>query len=164
MGLIDIIDDRDTFISQTMGVEGLAAIEKKFKEWQTLIKNELPTGSIVSHLGNGRFKIDLPTITCTGAQVETVFNIPFMHQLLKAEMKHTDNANADSSNALDYSLSHRHHHNLWLLLLTVAGSVASDIIDEYIDYYMSRGEYRLLTDSTNTELLHISVYVEFLGE
>lgn len=163
MGIVDIIDDRDTYITNETTVETIKLIEKQFKDWLTLIKNELPADSIVSHLGGGRFKIDLPPITCTGSDVETIFNIPLMHQLLKAEIKHVDSAGADSIDALNYSVSHRHHPNLWLILLKVVGSVASDIVDEYIDYYMTRGEYRILTDTTNTDLLYISVYIRTTG-
>ncbi len=162
--VLDYIDDRDTFISQTLTLEQMDTLEKKFKVWQTAIKNELPPDAMVTNLSDGRFKIDLATITCTGAQVKNIFNIPFMHQLLKVEIKHTYSANADSANPLDYSLSHRHHPNLWMLVLDVSASVASDIIDEYQEYFMSRGEYKFLTDSTNTELLHISVYIKIVGE
>lgn len=167
MALIDI-DDRDTIHNyyrvKEDHIADVPALINIYKDWLLRLKAELPASCIVNHLGSGRYKIDLPTITCTGADVTTIFNIPFMHQINKMEMKHTDSANADSSNLLDYAVSHRHHPNLWLLLLDIVGSPASDIIDEYIDYYMGRGEYRIVTNSNITELLHVSVYIKIIGD
>ena len=159
MGLIDI-DDRDVYNYYQTNQVGQP---QKFKEWLGRLKAELP-GSIVNHLGDGIFKIDFPAITCTGVSVTTIFNIPFMHQFQKMEIKHVDSANADSVNLLNYSVSHRHHPNLWMLLLNVINSIASDIIDEYIGYFMDRGNYKLITNSTNTELLHISMYIRVTGD
>ena len=163
MGIIDI-DDRDVFNYYEVGAEcGPTPATNKFKEWLGRLKAEIPT-AIINHLGAGRYKIDLPSIPCTGAAVTTIINIPFMHQLQKMEIKHVDASNADSTDALDYAVSHRHHPNLWMLLLNVIDSVASDIIDEYIDYFMGRGEYQLVTDSIATDVLYISVYIRITGD
>jgi len=162
MGLIDI-DDRDVinYYGNTSG-EAPEPVGDKFKEWLGILKGEMPT-SVINHLGAGRYKIDMPVVTCTGSDVTTVFNVPFMHKFQKMDIKHVDAAKADSNNPLDYTVSHRHHPNLWLMLLDITDSIASDIIDEYIDYNMDRGEYRIVSDSTNTELLYISVYIRLTG-
>lgn len=163
MALIDI-DDRDTIHNYyTQAAEQAEVVRSKFKEYLGILKGENPS-VVINHIGNGIYKLDLAVITCTGADVENIFNIPFMHELRKFEIKHVDASKADSTNALAYSVSHRHHPNLWMLLLSVPVSTASDIIDEYSDYDMQSGEYKLITNSTNTELLYISVYIKITGE
>lgn len=164
MGIVDIIDDRDTYISQTLTIEDLKTIEKKFKEWLVMLKNELPSNVLVDHLGGGRYRLELPYIECIGSDVEQIINIPFMHQLLKMELKHTDNVNADATDALTYSLYQKFHANTWAIITTIADSVASDMTDEYIDYYKLRGEYRLLVNTTNTDRAHIAFYIRITGE
>jgi hypothetical protein len=163
MALIDYTDDRDTFIISADGRISPSIIEK-FKEWRVLLKNELPAGSFVDHIGTGNYLIALPVIVCTGGNIETIFNIPFMHEIHKTEIKHVDAAGADSANALDYSLEHGTGVNLWLKMLTVTGSTASSIVDQYVDYFHKRGEYRIISKSTNTELIYISFYIRFMGD
>jgi len=157
------IDDRDTVNNYYEMADKIAAVPAtKYKEWMGRLKAENPK-AVINHLGSGIFKLDLEAITCTGADVTTRFNIPFMHDMKKMEIKHTDSAKADSVNALSYTVNHRHHPNLWLLLLNVTATTASDIIDEYIEYYMQSGEYKLVTNTTNTEKLYISVYINIKG-
>ena len=126
------------------------------------IRSENPLAR-VNHLGDGRFKLDLPVITATGAAVETIFNIPYMHRLGRMEWKHVDAALGDSSDSLDYSVSHRHHPGLWILILAITGTVASDLIDEYTGYIFEKGEYKVLTDIIATDLLYLSVYLQITG-
>jgi len=167
MALIDIdVDDRDTinYFGGPQGPVMAKEISEKFKEWLVRLESEVPTGSTVEHLGTGRYKIVLPVITCSGSDITTIINIPFMHQIQKMEFKHTDSSNDDSIDAFDYSVSHRYPPTMWLLLLNIVDSVASDIIDEYIDYYMSRGEYRLVTNSTNTNKVFANLYIRITGE
>lgn len=164
MSLVNIIDDRDTFISQTLTIDELKTLEKKFKEWMVMLKNELPSNVIVDHLGNGRYRLELPYIECTGSDVEQIINIPFMHQLLKMELKHTDNVNVDSNDVLTYSLYQRFHENTWSIITKIEDSTAADMSDEYIDYFRLRGEYRLLINTTNTDRAHIAFYIRITGE
>lgn len=164
MSIFEYTDDRDVFISQTLTPEQLEILDNKFKEWLTMLKNELPTDVIVNHLGDGRYRLELPYIECTGANVEQIINIPFMHQLLKMELKHTDSSNADASDALTYSLYQRYHANTWALITIITDSTASDMTDEYIDYYKLRGEYRLLVNTTNTDRAHIVFFIRITGE
>lgn len=162
--VFDFIDDRDTtYIIQDDG-QITPVLGEKFKEWLTMLKNELPTDVKVDHLGGGRYRIELAYIECTGSDVEQIINIPFMHQLLKMELKHTDSSNVDANDALTYSLYQRFHANTWAIITTISDSTASDMTDEYIDYYKLRGEYRLLVDTTNTDRAHIAFYIRITGE
>ena len=164
MALFEYTDDRDTFISQTLTPEQLEVLDNKFKVWLTMLKNELPANVIVDHLGDGRYRLELPYIGCTGSDVEQIINIPFMHQLLKMELKHTDSANADATDALTYSLYQRYHANTWAIITIITDSIASDMTDEYIDYYKLRGEYRLIVNTTNTDRAHVAFYIKITGE
>ena len=155
MGIIDI-DDRDVinnFYAQ--------ADPKTLQRYLNSLKSENKTANVIN-LGEGRFKIDLPGITCTGSDVTTLFQIPFMHVLEKLEIKHVDSVYADSVDALTYSLFHR-MLNLWLLLYSINDTFASDIIDEYVGYYHERGQYKLSSNSTNTNIILISVYIRYTG-
>lgn len=166
MGLIDI-DDRDTII-YNQGAEGAVttpkAISDKFKEWQTMLKNELPSNSKVNHMGGGRYRLEIPYIECTGSDVETLLNVPFMHQLLKMELKHTDSSFVDAASPLTYKLYQRFNANTWAIMMLISNSIASDMTDEYIDYYKLRGEYKLLTNTTATDRILVTLYIRITGE
>ena len=157
MGLIDI-DDRDVYNYYQVQADPLT-----FQKYLNSLKSENKTANIVN-LGEGRFKLDLPAIVCTGADVTTLFQIPFMHVLEKLEIKHVDAAYADSIDAMTYSLSHRMNPNLWLIVLSVINSISSDIIDEYANFRHERGQYKILSNSTNTDIILMSVYLRYTGE
>ena len=158
MGLIDI-DDRDVFnYFMTPSIKS----NELLKQWLMELKANNPTSKVIT-LGNGIYQLNLTTITCTGSDVDTRFNIPHMHQLLRIETKHTDSSDVDSTDSLAYSISKRHYPNLWMLLLNIPKTTASGIIDEYIGYYMDLGEYLIVSNSTNTDRLHISITVKITG-
>ena len=157
MGLIDI-DDRDVYNYYQVQADPLT-----FQKYLNSLKSENKTANIVN-LGEGRFKLDLPAIVCTGADVTTLFQIPFMHVLEKLEIKHVDSVYADSIDALTYSLSHRMNPNLWLIVLSVINSISSDIIDEYANFRHERGQYKILSNSTNTDIILMSVYLRYTGD
>lgn len=159
MGLINI-DDRDVFNYFTAAP---IVAKEQLKEWLMGLKANNPTVRIAT-LGGGIYQMDLDTITCAGVDVTTRFNIPFMHQILKMSIKHTDSSNADSTDDLAYSVSKRHHPNLWMLLLNIALSTASDILDEYEDYYAELGEYMVVSNTTNTDRLHINILFKITGD
>jgi len=168
MVLVDIdIDDRDTVnYFGGPGPQGpvmAEALAAKFKEWLVRLKAEAPAGSIVHSIGGGNYSLSLPVIACTGAAVETILNVPFMHELYKIETKHVDSSLADSSDAMTYSYSHK-INGLWLLMLSVTGTTASDIVDQYVDYYHVRGEYKISVDTTNTDQVFVVFYFKILGE
>lgn len=158
MGLIDI-DDRDIFNYFTAAP---IVAREELKQWLMELKANNPTAKVIT-LGNGIYQLDIPTITCTGSNVNTRFNIPHMHQLLRVAIKHTDNSNVDSTDSLAYSISKRQYPNLWMLLLNIDESTASDIRDEYIDYYMELGEYLIISNSTNTDRLYVNVLIKITG-
>lgn len=135
---------------------------EQLKQWLMELKANNPTAKVIP-LGQGRYQMDLEVITCTGADISTRFNIPHMHELIKMSTKHIDSSEANSTDALTYSISKRHYPNLWMLLLNIEETTASDIIDEYIGYYMELGEYLIISNSTNTDKLHINVTFKITG-
>ena len=158
MGLIDV-DDRDVFnYFTTTSIKS----NEFLKQWLMELKANNPAAKVIT-LGSGVYQLDLPTIICTGSDVNTRFNIPHMHQLLRMRMKHTDSGDANSTDSLAYSTSKRHYPNLWMLLLNIGETTASDIVDEYIGYYMQLGEYLIISNSTNTGKLHISITIKITG-
>ena len=158
MALIEI-DDRDVFNYLTTTP---VRSEEVLKQWLMELKANNPTVKVIP-LGQGRYQLDLKAIICTGATVNTRFNIPHMHELIKMGIKHTDSNNVDSVDSMAYSVSKRQNPNLWMLLLNISVTTASDIMDEYIDYYMESGEYLIISNSTNTDRLHINVIVKMTG-
>ncbi|MCK5641254.1 MAG: hypothetical protein KAJ19_10665 [Gammaproteobacteria bacterium] len=158
MALIEI-DDRDVFNYFTAAPK---MAQEQLKQWLMELKANNLTAKIIS-LGNGVYQLDLPVITCTGSTVDTRFNIPHMHKLLRVSIKHTDSSNIDSVDVMTYSLSKRQHPNLWVPLLYIGVTTASDIMDEYIDYFMELGEYLIQSNTTNTDRLYIQVIIKITG-
>lgn len=158
MGFINI-DDRDThnYFLPSKDEDRIT-----YKQWLMELKANNPTAKIIP-LGDGRYQLDLPVITCTGLDINTRFNIPHMHQLIRTTIKHADSDDNNSTDNLDYSLSKRLGSNLLVLLLNIEASTASDILDEYIGYYMELGEYLILSKSTNTDRLHINIVIRIIG-
>jgi len=159
MVFINIIDDRDVnnFITTTTTQN-----KELLKQWLMELKANNPTVKVIT-LGNSIYQLDLPTIICAGSEINTRFNIPHMHQLLRIGIKHTNSDNADSEDALSYSLSKNHYPNLWMLLLNIRKTTASDILDEYTGYYMETGEYLIKSTTTNTDLLRLNIIVAITG-
>ena len=155
-GLVHI-DDRD-IITQYVNV-----VPKNHQEELLRLKGELKT-SRINHLGNGVFKIDLPVIVCTGSGVYTLFSIPYMHELLKLEVKHVNDVGADSSSSLDYVLSRRLHNNLLFDLFGVEDVIRADIYDEFTGFHHERGQYSLYTKSSNTDRIHVTCYIRLTGD
>lgn len=133
------------------------------KAWLTGLKAEKTLQDArIQYLGDHFFKIDMPVVGCTGADVITRLNIPYAFQFNRVEIKHTDSSNADSSNALTYGLDKKTWNNLLMTYLAVTTSTASDIIQEFEEYFFEKGEFVLTTNSTNTELLYLSIYIRML--
>ena len=158
MALIEI-DDRDVVNYISSGLQPNGGV---IKQHLMDLKTNNPTAKIIS-LGADKYQLSLDTIIGTSANVVSRFNIPYMHELIQMGIKHTDNVNADSTDALAYSLSKRHYPNLWMLLLNIEVTTASDIIDEYTDYYMEAGEYMVQSNTTNTDLLHVNIIIKMTG-
>lgn len=164
MGFINIVDDRDIIYNQA-GVFGPPSVPKSttiYKQIAQQLQNEFSAGNI-THLGEGFFHIELAAITCTGSDVTQNHSIPFKHKLHQFVVKHTDSSDADSVDALNYSLKYglgQIKPNLLLSLLTVTASIISDSIHLFPDFWRRQNRYQLITNSTNTDLLYVSLIVE----
>ena len=152
MGLIDI-DDRDVINNFYA-----SSSPERLKLYQDRLKAE-NNQSKVSNLGGKRYKLDLPVVTCTGGDVLTYFQVPFMNMLERIEIKHVDSLNSDSNDLLSYSISHKQFPNFWMIIFNIENIIYPDIIDEYQNYYES-GQYKIISNSTNTDKLYISVYIK----
>lgn len=157
MALINI-DDRDVINNFYDN-----ASKQKSKEWLQRLKSELPT-SRVNYIHNGLFKIDLPVIISTGSDVEILFNIPFMHELQKMELKHTDTNLVDSNNTLDYSLQKSSLSNTLSYIHQISNVAASDMYDEYSKNYNERCQYLFITNTINTDKLYATFYFLIFGD
>lgn len=175
MGLpLDIVPMKDAAINFMAAVEilenGLPGYDPaitlkvpQHKAWLTGLKAEQTLrGARIQYLGDHFFKIDLPKITCIGSDVITRLNIPYAFQFNRVEIKHTDSSDADSSNSLTYGLDKKTWNNLLMTYLAITTSTASDIIQEFEEYYFEKGEFVLTTNSTNTELLYLTIYIKML--
>lgn len=99
----------------------------------------------------------------TGAQVNTRLEFPFGHQLLKIELKHTDNADDDSTDALTYAILYRGVANLMNALRSGSGVTASDVLEVFGDEYIhSETVYLFETNTTNTDRIYITMYIRAL--
>ena len=156
MALINI-DDRDTYNYHISGNS-----IQLFKEYQNRLKSDNSTNNIV-HIYNGLFKIDVPIIECTGFDIESLIYIHFMHELKKIEIKHTTVSDVDSIDCLTYSV-YAHTNNLKYLLYGFKNVVLSDIYDEFSNMIRTPGQYKLVTNSTNTDQLIVSVYIQVFGQ
>ena len=138
----------------------------KFDIMRNILQNEFNTGKI-THLGKGFYHIELPAITCTGANITQYFMIPFRHKLHQFVVKHTDSADADSTDALTYTLKYglgQIKPNLLVTLKSVSATAVTDAIHLYTDFWRSQSKYQLITNTTNTDLLYISLIVEIEDE
>jgi len=158
MGIIDI-DDRDVINNNYYTI----TTPEQLKTWLGQIKAENSL-SRVNNLGEGRFKLDLPVIICTAGDVTAYFQIPFMHVFEKMEIKHVNSADVNSTTVLSYYIEHKQNPNLWMRFLAVDNSIGSDIIDEYANFRHERGQYRLITNSTNTDKLYVAIYIKVTGD
>ena len=138
----------------------------KFHIIRNLLQNEFVQGKI-EHLGKGFYHIELPAITCTGGNVTQSFMIPFRHKLHQFIVKHTDSSDADSTDALTYSLKYglgQIKPNLFLTLKSISATAVVDAIHLFTDFWRSQTRYQLITNTTNTDILYVSLIVEIEDE
>ena len=146
----------------------ISQIQKQYSKFGTIrdiLRNEMRSAQI-DHLGKGVYKIELAPITCTGANVTQYFSIPFLHKIHRVEVKHTDSANVDSVNALTYSLKYGATtvKSLLFNLITNTATIVSDTAHLFSNYYRDSTRYQLITNSTNTELLYVTLIIEIEDE
>ena len=111
-------------------------------------------GANIRFLGHGHFSVTLDVISQTGADVTTLLNIPFPHELTTITVKHTTAAGVDSNNAETVTFNHR-YGNLWFNVWTINAGTASDIYGKFTDMFKLPGQYQIISNTTNLDLLHI---------
>ena len=81
-------------------------------------------------------------------------------------MKHTDAAYADSVNALTYTLAKGStiRPDLLFALITNTATIITDTAHLFTDFWRAQTRYRLVTNTTNTDLLFVSLLVEIEDE
>ena len=137
-----------------------ARVVSRFDIARDLLKNEF-RDAIITHLDNGVFKIDMLAITAIGSAVTQYFTIPFMHRLLRVEVKHTDSAYVDCTDALTYSLKYGSTSKN-SLLFAVAAKSATAVTDNahiFSEFWRSMTRYQLVTNTTNTDLIYVSLLI-----
>ena len=133
----------------------------KFPIIRSLLKSEFPDCQ-VEHLGQGFFKLDFPATVNTASDITKYFSIPFMHKMHRVEFKHVDSSYVDSVNPLSYTLKYGSTSNNTLLFgfITKSGSTASDVAHMLDDFWRSTSRYQLIMNTTNTELVYVSLLFE----
>lgn len=161
MAMVENIENEQGFLPTFDPAITLQVLQHK--AWLTGMKAETTLRDArIQYLGDHYFKIDMPVITCTGADVITRVNIPYAFKFNRIELKHADNGNVDSSDPLTYGLDKKTWNNLVMTYLAVTTSTASDIIQEFEEYYFEKGEFVLTTNSTNNDLLYLTIYIKIL--
>lgn len=117
----------------------------------------LPTipGANIRFLGHGHFSVTLNVIPQTGADVTTILDIPFPHELTTIIVKHTDGSNVDSNDAETIVFNHR-YGNLWFNVWTINAGTASDTYGKFTDMFKLPGQYQIVSNTTNLDLLYIT--------
>ena len=149
------IDDRDVINNYYADISS-----KKLTEQLNRLKAE-NIGCAVTNLGENRYKITLPVVTCNGGNVISYFMIPYMHEFERMDIKHVTSAGADSTDTLQYNISYRLNTHWMLLSDDVA--THSDIIDEFQKVFLERSQYRIISNSVITNTLTVSIYVRVTG-
>ena len=111
-------------------------------------------GASIRFLGHGHFLVTLDVIPQTGADVTTLLNIPFSHELTTITVKHTDGSNVDSNDAETVTFNKR-YGNLWFNFWTITGGIASSTQGKFTDSYVLPGQYQIVSNTTNLDLLYI---------
>lgn len=112
-------------------------------------------GAAIRFLGHGHFKVTLDVIPQTGADVTTTLDIPFPHELTTITVKHTDGSNVDSNDAQTVTFNHR-YGNLWFNVWRINAGTASDTYGKFTDMIKLPGQYQIVSNTTNLDLLHIT--------
>ena len=160
------IDDRDVNYEFNSCPLPEIPISDGFSIIRNALQNEFNTGG-VTHLGKGFFHVELAVITSTGANVTQYFTMPFKHKLHQFVVKHTDSSDADSTDALTYTLKYglgRIKPNLLITLKSVSASVITDAIHLFTDFWRGQSRYQLISNTTNTDLLYVSFIIEIEDE
>ncbi len=118
----------------------------------------------VISLGSGVYLLSPLEKYVTGATIEEYYRFPHPHRLLKISLKHTDNANADSTDSWSYQFRNLDINNLWNTLRAGSSLTVSDILETFDDSFrFGSTVYRLYaTQTTATDRIYPSWYIEVL--
>jgi len=124
----------------------------------------------VTYLGKNLYEIVLKQtgnryINQTGSNVALTFKFPFAHRLVRVELKHTDSSDADSTDALTWSLKRAFPDGLWLSIIAFTGSTVTDFFEtddlgEQAEF--PNMEYQLNTNTTNTDRCRVIMTIQLL--
>lgn len=102
----------------------------------------------------------------TGPPSILYLTLPIPHRLLKAELKHTDNADPpeDSVDSWTYFIRRLGIGNLYNVLRSGSGIVASDILETFDDSFVSGSTIYQLSclQTTGTDRIWPTLYIESL--
>ena len=112
-------------------------------------------GANIRFLGHGHFSVTLDVIAQTGADVTTLLDIPFPHELTTILVKHTDANRADSTDAKTVTFNHR-YDNLWFNIWKINAGVAPDTYGKFTETFKLPGQYQIVSNTTNLDLLFIT--------
>lgn len=105
------------------------------------------------------FELKTP-IAQTGADVETVFHVPFSHTLKEMHLKHTDSVGAESSDSMNIAV-YREMYGSWQKIWGRDGLVASNITMEEMDYKSPERRYKIVSNTTSGDQLEIKMLVTY---
>lgn len=118
------------------------------------------------YLGGKKYELTLKPpfyVVQTGSAVITNFRIQMPHRLIRVEAKHTNSSNADSSNALTWSLTRAIANNLFQKLINYANVATIDFLEEFGEgYEFPDMEYQLITNTTSTDRFYLKITLQLL--
>lgn len=107
-------------------------------------------------------RLKAKTITMTGSAVTRALTILEWHRIIKIEVKHTDSAKDDSTDALTWYLERKFFDcSSGIALASYTSSTISDFIEAFGEKFeYPRAEYELSFNTTNTDLIYLEVYIQ----
>lgn len=100
----------------------------------------------------------------TGATQTIRLDLPVAHRLMRLELKHTDNTDADSTDAFEYRWRRKGINDLYTTLRGDPAASANSVIEHFGVGYESEGrEYILyLNPTTATDRIYPTLYIQLL--
>jgi hypothetical protein len=106
-------------------------------------------------------------LPATGSAITSLFRIPMPHRLLSLKLKHTDNTDADNTNALTWSLKHYMsvpQKQLPLTLVSYSASAITDFLETFgEDFPFPDTTYQFIHNTTNTHRIYLTMQIQLLG-
>jgi len=100
----------------------------------------------------------------TGATLTKFLELPYSHRILKVELKHTDNADADSTDSWSYQIRRQGIWDLFNTLRSGTAVTVSDVLETFDDSFVSGATiYRIYcTQTTAADRIYPTFFVEIL--